>query len=61
MTRAARFSQADVTRAIKAAEKAGYPLAGYEIKPDGSIRVLIAPPGGIPANDINPLERLLNG
>lgn len=34
-----RFSQADLLRAMKAAEKAGYRVAGYEIKPDGAIRV----------------------
>lgn len=39
MTKAARFTQADLTRAIRAAEKAGYRVAGYEIKPDGGIAV----------------------
>jgi len=39
VTRAARFSQADLLRAMKAAEKAGYRVAGYEIKPDGAIKV----------------------
>lgn len=34
-----RFSQADLIRAMKAAEKAGYRVAGYEIKPDGAIKV----------------------
>jgi hypothetical protein len=61
MTRAVRFTSADLTRAMRAAEKAGYCVAGYEIKPDGSIKVTIAPPGGIPANDINPLDRLHHG
>jgi hypothetical protein len=46
---------------MRAAEKAGYCVAGYEIKPDGSIKVTITPPGGIPANDINPLDRLHHG
>jgi hypothetical protein len=41
MSRAVRFSQADLIRAMKAAEKAGYRVAGYEIKPDGAIRVEI--------------------
>lgn len=35
----ARFSQSDLIRAMKAAEKAGYRVAGYEIKPDGAIKV----------------------
>lgn len=57
MTRAARFSQADLTRAMKAAEKAGLCVAGYEIKPDGTIAVLTG--AAVPANDrANPLDRL---
>lgn len=39
VSKAVRFSQADLIRAMKAAEKAGYRVAGYEIKPDGAIRV----------------------
>jgi hypothetical protein len=39
VSKAARFSQADLIRAVKAAEKAGYRVAGYEIKPDGAIKV----------------------
>jgi len=39
VTRPVRFSQADLIRAMKAAEKAGYRVAGYEIRPDGAIRV----------------------
>lgn len=35
----ARFSQSDLIRAMKAAEKAGYRVAGYEIRTDGSIKV----------------------
>lgn len=47
--KAARFSQADLTRAVKAAEKLGYRVAGWEIKPDGTIRVEF---GDVePAND----------
>jgi hypothetical protein len=40
MTRAARFSQADLTRAVRACEKAGLCVAGVEIGPTGTIRVL---------------------
>lgn len=39
MTRAARFSQADLDRARKAADKAGLRLTGYEVRPDGTIRL----------------------
>lgn len=58
MTKAARFSQADLTRAVKACEKAGVQVAGYEIAPDGTIRILTGRPGA--ANDVgNPLDRIL--
>jgi hypothetical protein len=58
VTRAARFTQADLTRAVKAMRKAGCCVAGAEIKLDGSIVVLT---DVAPANDHNPLERHLNG
>lgn len=48
MTRAARFSQADLIRAMKAVEKAGYAVAGAEVAPDGTIKVTV---GKEPAND----------
>jgi hypothetical protein len=38
MTRPARFSQSDLTRAKRAADKAGLRLTGCEIKPDGTIK-----------------------
>jgi hypothetical protein len=58
MTRPARFSQADVTRALKAVERAGLPIAGIEISAQtGNIRVLTGEPEA--ANDgPNPLDRL---
>jgi hypothetical protein len=57
VTRAARFTSADLTRAVNAMRKAGCAVAGAEIKPDGSIVVLTAL--GNPANDRrNPLDRL---
>lgn len=59
MTRAARFTTADLTRAVNAMRKAGCSVAGAEIKPDGSIVVLTDV--ARPANDINPLHRMLNG
>lgn len=39
MTRAARFTQADLIRAIEGVKKAGLCVAGAEIKPDGTIRI----------------------
>lgn len=60
MTRAARFTVPDLTRAIRAFEKAGYRVAGGKIAPDGSIEILTSL--GDPANDRgNPLDRLLGG
>jgi hypothetical protein len=58
MTKAARFTSADLTRAVKAAERAGLSVCGYEIEPDGTIRVLTGLP--TPANDRrrNSLDRL---
>jgi hypothetical protein len=41
MTRAARFTQADLTRAVLAMRKAGECVTGAEIKPDGSIVVMV--------------------
>lgn len=51
MTRAARFSQADLTRAVKAAEKAGMCVARIRIAPDGSIEVIAGQPE--PADNTN--------
>jgi hypothetical protein len=61
VTRPSRFTSADLTRAVKAMEKAGLCVAGARINPaTGEITVLT--PAGAPANDtVNPLERHLNG
>ena len=57
MTKASRFTQADVTRAVRACEKAGLCVAGAKINVDGSILVLTSQ--AQPANDVgNPLDRL---
>lgn len=55
MSRASRFSQADVTRAIRAAEKLGYRVTGYEIKPDGTIRLELGRDGNHDWRDGSPL------
>lgn len=39
MTKAARFTQADIKRAKEAADKAGLCLKGFEVRPDGSIKL----------------------
>jgi hypothetical protein len=57
MTAPARFTKADVRRAVKGVEEAGCQIGGVKIGPDGSITVLTA--AGVPANDRgNPLDRL---
>ena len=43
-TRAARFTQADITRAIRAFEKAGLCVARARIAPDGTIEVIAGEP-----------------
>jgi hypothetical protein len=47
---AARFTQADVTRAVKGAEGAGFRVGRVEISPDGRIIVF---PTGQPADDVD--------
>jgi hypothetical protein len=44
MTRPARFRETDVTRAIKAFEKAGLCVARAKIGPDGSIEIIAGEP-----------------
>jgi hypothetical protein len=44
MTARARFSQADVERAMRAAEKVGLPVARVRICPDGSIELVAGQP-----------------
>lgn len=40
MTARSRFTQADVTRAIKGARAAGFRNVKVEIDPDGTIRII---------------------
>lgn len=60
MTKAARFSQADLDRALKVAERRGLGIAGYEITPDGTIRILTGAPQETHIRR-NPLDRLHHG
>jgi hypothetical protein len=60
MTKPVRFSATDLTRAIRAFEKAGLQVARGRITPDGTIEILTD--RGEAANDsLNPLDRLLHG
>ena len=58
MTARARFSQADLKRAIGVAEQCGLGIAGYEIAPDGTIRILTDTPGAASIRRRNSLDRL---
>jgi hypothetical protein len=44
MTRPTRFSSADLTRAVRAAEKAGLCVAKIRIEPTGAIEVVAGQP-----------------
>jgi hypothetical protein len=49
-SRAARFTQADVKRALKAAQEAKLPIASVRIEPDGSIVIVQgSPPAAMPS------------
>jgi len=61
VTRPARFSQTDLTRAIKAFEKAGLHVAGGKISPDGTIQILTGQASAANDSAPNKLERYLNG
>lgn len=54
MTRAVTFREADVRRAIRAAEASGLSVAGVEVCPDGVIRVLTG--AAKPAQAVDPFE-----
>lgn len=59
MTRAARFTQADIERALKAAKAVGYKHPTVDILPDGRLRLLTEPQ----ANDepLSPLKAWRQG
>lgn len=48
MSRAASFTQADVSRFIKAVEKEGKSIAAVDVRRDGTIRVFIGEPARAP-------------
>jgi len=49
-SRAAKVTQADITRAVKAAQKAKLPIAGVRIEPDGSILIIHGEPQVVAAS-----------
>jgi hypothetical protein len=50
-SRAVRFKQADVARAVKAAQKAKLPIGGVRIEPDGSILIVTGQPEPVAPSD----------
>lgn len=51
MTARARFTQADIRRAMKAAQQAGYDQPRIIIHPSGQIEVVAGSKNNAPAND----------
>lgn len=52
MPRAGHFRQADVTKAVMAARRAGMRVERFEIEPGGKITVVaVDPPAGAPRNE----------
>ena len=56
MRRPPRFTEADVSRAIKAAQKAKLPIACVRIAPDGTILVIPGNPEPVPISTPNPWD-----
>lgn len=54
--RAGRFRQMDVTRALKAAQKAKLQIAAVRIEPDGTILVIPGTPETVPSSERNPWD-----
>ena len=59
MTQRARFRQADLVRALKAAVAAGVKPAQVVIEPTGELRLTFAD-AAAPVGSANPLDRLLD-
>ena len=56
-----RFTQGDVTRAMKGAEKAGRYVAEAFITRDGDIRLILGTPQTVPSLAILPLDKWMAG
>ena len=56
MRRPAKFTEADVARAIKAAQKAKVPIACVRIEPDGTILIIPGFPTPVPVLKPNPWD-----
>lgn len=51
------FKQADATKALRAAVRAGFKPSGYEIAPDGTLRVLLG--SGAPPSAANSFDEAM--
>ena len=51
-----RFTQSDVTRAIRAALAANLEIAAVRINPDGSILIIPGTPIAVPPSEANPWD-----
>lgn len=54
--RPARFTEADVQRALKAAQKVKLPIAAVRIQPDGTILIIPGQPESVPPSTSNPWD-----
>lgn len=52
----ARFTETDVRRAVQGAVKGGVTVAGVEIAPDGTIRLIAAPVRAKDMLDADPVD-----
>ena len=59
-SRKARFKQADATRALRAAQKAGLKPCGYKIEPSGAIVVMLENGAPETVHHANPWDSLLS-
>lgn len=57
--RPALFKKTDVVRLIEAVRAAGGSVAGVEVMPDGTLRVLETGPTRLPASDFDRYEKEL--
>lgn len=54
--RPARFTEADVQRALKAAQKVKLPIAAVRIQPDGTILIIPGEPESVQPSASNPWD-----
>ena len=46
-----KFRQSDISRALKAAQSAGFEVGAIEIRPDGVLQISRTPPPAAPSGD----------